>query len=134
VGVGRGKGEGGCRTLGSKVEIKQKGTSTMEQQPFDRAYRDRIASAVIQALIKTVTCEAPDGSRVVVLLPEEITDALVNIQACVLATAPVAKSSRELEHYCEEWSERLLQQIKGTQEHEGLRSLLAEVNWVDQKH
>jgi hypothetical protein len=106
----------------------------MEQQQFDLAYRDRIAAAVIQAIMKTVTCEASDGSRVVVLLPDEISDALVNIQACVLATSPNAKSSQELECYCEEWSKRLFRQIKGTQEHEGLRSLLAEVNWVDRKH
>jgi hypothetical protein len=85
----------------------------MEKQQFDRAYHDRIAAAVIEAIFKTVICQASDGSRVAVLMSGEIIDALVSIQASVLATAPSAQSTQELHRFCDARSKKLFPANQG---------------------
>jgi hypothetical protein len=95
-------------------------TKTKEIDRFDRAYRDRIRDIVWDAIL--------EGSRdaatnVTALRNYEIYDALLQIQAMILASSKQARSPTEMRTTGNEFAKRLrrlVAEFKKTYDREGL--------------
>jgi hypothetical protein len=95
-------------------------TKTKEVDHFDRAYRDRIRDIVWDAIL--------EGSRdaatnVTALRNYEIYDALLQIQAMILASSKQARSLTEMRTMGDEFAKRLrrlVAEFKKSYDREGL--------------
>lgn len=87
---------------------------------FDRAYRDRIRENVWEAII---SASRDPTTKVVPLLNYEIYDALLQIQAMILASSKQANSPTKLRAIGNEFAKRLRRlatEFKKTYDHEGV--------------
>jgi hypothetical protein len=95
------------------------------------AYQERILAAVTDAIVEASIRKASDGQRVAVLLSAEIVDALVTVQASMLATSPSASSPTSLRRLCDKYAKRLFSRIRAGQENPELRKVFTDVHTHD---
>jgi hypothetical protein len=77
--------------------------------PPGTSYTDRIMGAVMDAIIKESISTASDGTRVAALISRDIVEALLTVEATLLATSPDLAKPNGLRRFCEDHVKRCAQ-------------------------
>src|ERR1700731_559637 len=94
-------------------------------------HRESILAAVTGAIVEASIRKASDGQRVAVLLSSEIIDALLTVQASLLATSPSASSPTALRRLCDEYAKRLFRRVRAGRENPELQKVFADVHTIN---
>jgi hypothetical protein len=89
-------------------------------------YKNKILTALTEALFKASVIEASDGTKAAVFMSGEILDAVLTIASTMLATSPSAASPTALRKFCDEFAKRLYRRTKAAQENPDINELFAQ--------